>query len=99
MSRLREFLDIDAGALLTPTDYPYPPHVRPIRPVGARDTVRLSNIRAARQLFPPHGGVVRRLLGHVTFAGIRNAQQAATRSASGAATPAKSTRRRPWLFS
>lgn len=93
----RAMLDLDVGALLAPAAYPYPPHVRPIRPHVGRQVLPLGNVHHDRKLFPPHA-IIGRTLAHVAWRGLPAAQRSATRDVSGQRVPAKIVRRRPWLL-
>jgi hypothetical protein len=93
---LRAFLDRDAGPL-DDMALPHPAGSRPIPPFLHRDTVRLGGPRWDAQLFPSTS-IAGRTLAHVTYPGLRHGQRAPARNVSGALTPAKVTRSRPWLF-
>lgn len=93
----RAFLDIDAGALMVPADFPYPPGSRPIRPFLGREVTNLGNARSDRQLFPSHS-LMGRTLAHLTFRGQPSFARAATQDVSGRRVPPRGYRVRPWLF-
>lgn len=94
----RLFLGIDAGALMMPASYPYPPGLRPIAPYEGR-VILPGRARQNAQLTPPWGGIVQRMLAHVDYPGRSLDVRSATRDAAGIRSSAKITRTRPWLFS
>lgn len=94
----RELLDIDAGALLTPSAYPYPAGSSPVRPFASRILNPGRGPRPLMHLFPRMGNPGDRITAHIDYAGRAQAARAGTRDVSGLRTPAKITRLRPWLF-
>lgn len=94
----RDLLELDAGALLTPTDYPYGPGRRPVRPFGGRVAIVGRGERQAAQLFPITGNPTQRATAHVNAGASAPAGRYARGDVAGNRQPAKITRRRPWLF-
>jgi hypothetical protein len=92
----RAMLDVDAGALGSPTSYPYPPGLRPVRPFLGR-LLLPGRERSRAQLYPPIGNPTQRSFAHVAGRTGTNAK-AATRDSAGIRSDAKIVRTRPWLF-
>ena len=95
----RAMLELDAGALLTPSVYPYPAGIRPVRPFASRIVNPGRGERPALQLQPPGGGnPTQRTFRHLDYVGHAAAARSGSRDVSGNRQPAKITRTRPWLF-
>lgn len=94
----RAFLDLDAGEQLTPTVYPYPPGLRPVRPFAGRILHPGQGERPRAQLYPPTRNPTQRAFAHVDDASRTAALRNTRGDVSGNARPANILRTRPYLF-